>query len=234
MNRSRSGPRSLDRPVGRRRHPRGACGGATDVTAPSAASRPRPAPPPSQPPPRRRAVTPAAAPADARPQRRHRRPLVRRPRRRRSARSSSRPRQTFVNDFNASQKDVYISLEIYNNNVAARHPQDPDRRRQRAGHHRTGRRRRPEPVPRPAARPRSRSSPRPSYDVTKRRPEAGRLLQARREQRHGRPAVRDLPVVHLLQQGPLRRGRAALPADQGRRPVPGQAVGHGRRPRPSA
>ena len=41
-------------------------------------------------------------------------------------------------------------------------------------------------------------------------------------------ALRRLPVVPLLQQGSLRRGQAALPADQGRRAVPGQAVGHGR------
>ena len=52
------------------------------------------------------------------------------------------------------------------------------------------------------------------------------------ERRHDRRAVRGLPVVPLLQQGPLRRGRAAVPADQGRRPVRRQAVGHGRRPHP--
>ena len=46
--------------------------------------------------------------------------------------------------------------------------------------------------------------------------------------------VRDLPVVHLLQQEAVRRGQAAVPADQGRRPVRRQALGHGRRPRRSA
>ena len=71
-----------------------------------------------------------------------------------------------------------------------------------------------------------------SYTSARRRPEARRLLQARRGRRHDRPAVRGLPVVPVLQQGPLRRGRAALPADQGRRLVPGQAVGHGRGPHP--
>ena len=38
---------------------------------------------------------------------------------RRASRSSSRREAEFVNAFNASQKDVYLALEIYNNNVAA-------------------------------------------------------------------------------------------------------------------
>ena len=77
----------------------------------------------------------------------------------------------------------------------------------------------------------SRSSSRPSFDMSKFDPSPGRLLQDRQGRRHDRRPVRDLPVVHLLQQEAVRRGRAAVPADQGRRPVRGQAVGHGRRPR---
>ena len=66
--------------------------------------------------------------------------------------------------------------------------------------------------------------------MTKYRPGAGRLLQDRRRRRDDRRPVRHLSVVHLLQQEAVRRGQAALSADQGRRPVRRQAVGHGSRP----
>ena len=46
-----------------------------------------------------------------------------------------------------------------------------------------------------------------------------------------RRAVRHLPVVPLVQHQGVRRGRAPVPADQGRRPVRRQALGHGRGPR---
>ena len=95
------------------------------------------------------------------------------------------------------------------------HPQDPDRRGQRAGHHRAGRRRGPEPLPRPAPRPAA-AHRQDRLQRRRRRPQARRLLQARRGRRHDRRPVRDLPVVPVLQQGPLRRGRPAVPADQGR------------------
>ena len=44
----------------------------------------------------------------------------------------------------------------------------------------------------------------------------GRLLQDRQGRRHDRRAVRDLPVLPLVQQEAVRRGRPAVPADQGR------------------
>ena len=44
----------------------------------------------------------------------------------------------------------------------------------------------------------------------------GQLLQDRQGRRHDRRAVRDLPVLPLVQQEAVRRGRPAVPADQGR------------------
>ena len=126
---------------------------------------------------------------------------------------------------------VYISLEIYDNKVAANILKIADRRRQPAGHHRPGRRRRPQHLPRPAARPEAADRRRPNYDMTKFDPALVDFFKHRQGRRHDRRAVRDLPVVHLLQQEAVRRGQAAVPADQGRRPVRGQAVGHGRRSR---
>ena len=140
-------------------------------------------------------------------------------------------RRSSSTTFNASQKDVYLALEIYDNNVAAQQAQDPDRGRQRAGHHRAGRRRGPEPLPRQPARPGA-AHRQDQLQRAGRRSQARRLLQARRGRRDDRRPVRRLSVVHLLQQGPVRRGQAAVSADQGRRPVRGQAVGHGRRPHP--
>ena len=56
------------------------------------------------------------------------------------------------------------------------------------------------------------------FDMSEVRPGARRLLQDRQGRRHDRRPVRDLPVVPLLQQEAVRRGQAAVPADQGRRP----------------
>ena len=52
-------------------------------------------------------------------ERRRRRPLVRRPWRRRPSPSTSRPEKAWVDSYNASQKDVYLSLEIVDNSIAA-------------------------------------------------------------------------------------------------------------------
>ena len=55
--------------------------------------------------------------------------------------------QKFAADFNAAQKDVYLSVEIYDNSVAASTLQTADRVRQPPGHHRSGRRRGPQHLP---------------------------------------------------------------------------------------
>ena len=80
---------------------------------------------------------------------------------------------------------------------------DPDRSRQPAGHHRPGRRRRPQHLPRQPARPRA------AHQVAQLRhdevrPGPRRLLQHRQGRRDHRRPVRDLPVLHLLQQEAVR------------------------------
>ena len=97
--------------------------------------------------------------------------------------------------------------------------QDPHRGRRRAGHHRAGRRRGPEPLPRQSARPRT-AHRQDRLQRARRRSEAGRFLQARRERRDDRRSVRGLSVVPVLQQGPLRRGGTAT-----RRPRSGSSIG---------
>ena len=130
----------------------GACGAAASPS-PSAsepASSQAALPSPTEAP----AITPEPIDASAAgPQRRRRRPLVRRPRAPAASRSSCQAEAEFVNAFNASQKDVYHRPRDLQQQRRGEHPQDADRRGQRAGHHRAGRRRGPEPVPRPAARP---------------------------------------------------------------------------------
>ena len=117
------------------------------------------------------------------------------------------PEQAFATAYNASQKDVYLSLEIVDNTQAANILKTEVAAGNDAGHHRPGRRRGPEPLPRPAARPYA-AHRLDRLHVHRRRSQAGRLLQARRQRRHGRRPVRRLPFVHLLQQGALRRGQA--------------------------
>ena len=127
------------------------------------------------------------------------------------------------------QKDVYISLEIYNNNVAA----SILKTQIAAGNA-------PDiigPVGveglnlfRDQLLDLAPLISTTSYSVPGVDPKLVDFFKLGENNANGRRPVRDLPVLPVLQQGPLRRGQAALPADQGRRPVPGQAVGHGRRP----
>ncbi len=117
MQQSRSGPRSLIALAGILAIVAAACGGTTATTAPSAAASTPPAAEASATP--LPAVTPVPLPPDQ--------PgpnggvvvswFV-------GLGAGGQPQQLqaeaeFVNAFNASQKDVYISLAIYNNNVAA-------------------------------------------------------------------------------------------------------------------
>ena len=118
MKAQRSAPKALLALVGVVAILAGACGAATTSTAPSAEA-PSAAPASATPVPSLAAVTPAPLPPDQ--------PgpnggvvvswFV-------GLGAGGQPQQLqseadFVNTFNASQKDVYISLEIYNNNVAA-------------------------------------------------------------------------------------------------------------------
>ena len=105
-----------------------------------------------------RRADPAAHPGAHRrqrpgPERRPDHPLVRRPRRRRPARSRSRSRRTSSTAFNASPEGRLHLARDPRQQRRGQHPQDADRGRQRAGHHRSGRRRGAQPVHRPAARP---------------------------------------------------------------------------------
>ena len=126
--------------------------------------------------------------------------------------------QAFAEAFNAdpANKDkVYLSHRDLRQQGGGRPARHPDRGRQPAGHHRTGRRGRPQHLPRqPARREAAHRVAQLRHDQV--RPGAGRLLRHRQGRRHDRRPVRDLPVVHLLQQEAVRRGQAAVPAGQGR------------------
>ena len=61
------------------------------------------------------------------------------------------PEQAFITAYNASQKDVYIQYEIVDNTQAATILKTEIAAGQRAGHHRSGGRRGPQPVRRSAA-----------------------------------------------------------------------------------
>ena len=131
--------------------------------------------------------------------------------------SSRRSRPSSPNSTTA-QKDVYISLEIYDNKVAA----NILKTQIAAGNA-------PDIIGPVGVEglnlfrdqlldlapliDEDRATTRARYD-----PSARRLLQDRRGRRHDRRAVRDLPVVPLVQQEAVRRGQAAVSADQGRRP----------------
>ena len=144
----------------------------------------------------------------ARPQRRRRHPLVRRPRRGRPAAADRRARPTFVNDVTTTaQKDVYISLEIYDNKVAA----NILKTQIAAGNA-------PDIIGPVGVeglnlfidqladlQPLIDST---GYDMSKYAAGAGRLLQDRQGRRDDRRAVRHLPVVALVQQEAVRRGQA--------------------------
>ncbi len=231
MQQSRSRPRAFMVLLGLIAIVASACSGTTASTAPSTAPTAAPStavaatatPPP--------AITPVpVAPGRARPERRRRHQLVRRPRRRRPAAAAPGRGDLRRRLQRVAEGGLHRPRDPEQQRRRAE-AQDPHRCRRRAGHHRAGRRRGPEPLPRQSARPGA-AHRQDRLQRPRRRPQAGRLLQARREQRDDRRPVRRLPVVHVLQQGPLRRGRTALPADQGRGAVPGQAVGHGRGPRP--
>ena len=132
-----------------------------------------------------------------------------------------------VDKFNKSQNRIYVALQIVDNRVASHDAGHPDRRGQRARHRRPGRHRRPRHVRRQL------SGPGAVHRGQWRRPERVRSGRRQRLQpaRPGpdRHAVRRLPVVRVLQQGPVRRGRLALSAAELRRAVPGQASGTSRR-----
>ena len=88
----------------------------------------------------------------ARPERGRRRPLVHRSRRRHPA----RPDRTRAGLRDGLQRVAEGCLPVGGDrrqHGCGEHPQDRDRLRQRAGHHRTGRGRGPEPLPRSAGRP---------------------------------------------------------------------------------
>ena len=200
MFRSRSGPRALIALAGVVAIVVAACGGrprpphrsAAASQAAAAARRPRATAEPAAARHRRRRST-----RPARPQRRRRRPLVRRPRRGRSAAADRRPSRTSsTTSTTSARRTVYISLEIYNNNVAA----NILKTQIAAGNA-------PDIIGPVGVEGLNLFrdqlldlQPLIDYDRLRHEQVAGRarrLLQARRGRRHDRRPVRDLPVVPL-------------------------------------
>ncbi len=188
MNRSRSGPRALIALVGVVAIVAAACGSSTTSTAPSAASSRRRG---------RRGPGRAAAPSRRRSSSRPA-PIAARswPDGGRSSAGSSAsapaaspsrspPSRQFVDDFNAANEGQDLPVAPRSTTTASPRTssQIADRGRQPAGHHRAGRRRGPQHLPRPAARPDAATSRRSNFDMTQVRPGAGRLLQRGQGQR---------------------------------------------------
>ena len=169
-----------------------------------------------------------AARRRTRPERRPGRPLVHRHRQRRQARADRRRAEVRGRLQRGPEGCLPVGGDL--RQLRRReHAPAADRVRQSPGHHRAGRRRGPQHLHRQPARPRAAHRVREvRHDQVQ--PGAGRLLQDGRRGRDDRRPVRHLSVVHLLQQEAVRRGEAALSADQGRRAVRRQAVGHGSRP----
>ena len=225
MYRLRSAPRPLLALVGVAAIVAAACGGATAIVGPERR--------PGQRRPERRAVArrrhPGADRRRRRPQRRQGRPLVHRHRQRRQARTDRRRaevRRGLQRRPGEQGQDLPVHRDLRQQG-RGRPAGHPDRGRQPAGHHRPGGRGRPQHLPRqPARREAAHRVAQVRHDEV--RPGTGRLLRHRQGRRHDRRPVRDLSVVHLLQQEGVRRGQAAVPAGQVRRAVRRQAVGHGR------
>ena len=217
MFRTRSGPRVSDRARWRSSPSWRPPAARHDAVAP---------PPPARPPASQARRRPADAPLA--PSRRPRRRRAARPQRRHVVRwfvglgAGGQPQQLaaetdFVNKFNnVRRRTVYISLEIYDNKVAA----NILKTQIAAGNA-------PDIIGPVGVEGlnlfRDQLLDLAAADRLDRlrheqgRPGARRLLQDRRGRRHDRRPVRDLPVVPLVQQGAVRRGQAAVPADQGRR-----------------
>ena len=204
MNRSRFGPRTLTALLGTVAIVVAACGGSTATTAPSATAAASAAavesatPPPAVTPPSPRAgapgpnggtvvswfiglgagTQPAQTPGEAR-----------------SSTRTTRRRRTSTIALRSEQQRRPRNI------LKTEH-----RGRRRARHHRAGRRRGPQPLRRSAARlaPLIAST---SYSDRRRPNRWSTSSTLGAERRHVGLPVRGLPVVHLLQQGPLRRGR---------------------------
>ena len=185
------GVHRIDRPERRSRHGRGVRGGSRHAD-PAAGRHPA-----------------AARRRRARPQRRRRRPLVHRPRRRRPA--AAAPGRGAVRQ--RLQRDAEGRLHRARDRRQQRRRADSSRPRSRPATRRTS-----------SARSASRGSTSSATTCsTSRRSSTQDQLQTcrgvdpklvdffkhRRGRRHDRRAVRGLPVVPLLQQGPVRRGQAA-------------------------
>ena len=235
-NRLDPGPRALIALLGVIAIVASACGGATTSTAPSAAATAaaerrgsRDAPPRRRPSPRRRSSRTRPAPTAASSSAGSSASAPARSPQQIEAEAGLRRQVQRV-----AEGRLHRRSRSTNNNVAAQKLKTQHRRRQRAGHHRAGRRRGPEPLPRQPARPgaahrQDRLQRRPASTPSWSTSSSSARTAPRSASRT--PSIRRTCTIN---KDLFDEARPALPADQGRRPVRGQAVGHGRASAPSA